>query len=153
MPEESYFIDFTWNYSHNYFYKIAAVDNQGNTSSYSNELSVYLTGINDNPGVEIPSITEIESNYPNPFNSSTVINYIVANLGPIPAQIHIDIYDIQGRKARTLINDREEVGRHNVIWDGRDDFGNEMTSGIYFARITQWNVDYLGRTQKLVLVK
>jgi hypothetical protein len=146
-------IDLSWNRSHNYYYRIAAYDHQGNISPYSIELRVINVGIEDNSGAEIPSITAIESNYPNPFNSSTTIIYTVANLGPIPAQINIDIYDIQGRKVRTLLNAREDVGRHTIIWDGRDDSGNELASGIYFARISQWHVDYLSRSQKLLLVR
>jgi flagellar hook assembly protein FlgD len=78
----------------------------------------------------------IESSYPNPFNCSTTIIYAVANLGPILAQINIDIYDIQGREVRTLLDDRKEVGRRSTIWNGKDDLGFEMTSGIYFAKIT-----------------
>jgi hypothetical protein len=152
-PGLNIFSDFNWNRFHNYYYRIAAYDNQGNLSPYSVELRVINVGIEDNSGVEVPSITAIESNYPNPFNSSTTIIYSVANLGPIPAQINIDIYDIQGRKVRTLINNREEMGRHTVIWDGRDDSGNELASGIYFARIMQWDVDYLSKSQKLVLVR
>jgi hypothetical protein len=152
-PNTNVFIDFNWNRFHNYYYRIAAYDNQGNLSPYSDELRVINVGIEDNSGVEAPSITTIESNYPNPFNSSTTIIYSVANLGPIPAQINIDIYDIQGRKVRNLINNREEIGKHTVIWDGRDDSGNELASGIYFARITQWDVDYLSKSQKLVLVR
>ena len=54
---------------------------------------------------------------------------------------------------RILLDSREEVGRHTIIWDGRDDSGNELASGIYFARIMQWNVDYLSRSQKLILIR
>ncbi len=152
-PDTSFYVDLNWDSLHNYYYKIAAYDNQGNLSAYSEELRVINVGIDDYTGIDIPSITSIESSYPNPFNSFTTIIYYVANLGPIPAQINIDIYDIQGRKVRTLLDDKREVGKHSIAWNGRDDSGNELASGIYFARITQWNVDYLGKTQKLVLMK
>ena len=153
-PDTNYFVDFNWDNQHDYYYKIASYDNQGNLSPYSSELAVHLTGINDdNSGVEIPNISAIESSYPNPFNSSTTIVYTVANLGPIPAQINIDIYDIGGRRVRGLLDSREEVGRHSIIWDGLDDSGNALSSGIYFAKITQWHVDYLSNSQKLILVR
>ena len=152
-PDSNLVIDFHWDNSHNYYYKIAAYDNQGNLSPYSDELAVNIVGIDDQSGVEIPSISAIESNYPNPFNSSTIIVYTVANLGPIPAQINIDIYDIQGRKVRSLLDNREEVGRHTITWDGKDDKDFDLSSGIYFARIMQWNVDYLSRSQKLLLIR
>jgi hypothetical protein len=136
-----------------YYYRIASLDNQGNRSEYSQEVDVDMTGIWQGDGVEPPRMTAIESNYPNPFNSATTLIYAVANLGPLPAQINIDIYDVQGRKVRTLVDERKEVGRHRIIWDGRDDSGNELSSGIYFARICQWHADQISRNQKLVLIR
>jgi hypothetical protein len=152
-PETSYFADGGLIPTQDYFYRIRSLDNLNQPSAYSDELPVYLSGIEDDSGVEMPSFASIEQNYPNPFNSSTTIIYTVANLGPLPAQINIDIYDLQGRKVKSLINEREEAGKHKVIWDARDDSGNELATGIYFARITQWNVDYLSKTQKLVHLK
>jgi hypothetical protein len=152
-PDTNLFVDLNWDRFHNYYYKIAAYDNQGNLSPYSDELAVIFVGIDDNSGVELPDIAAIESNYPNPFNSSTTIIYTVANLGPIPAQINIDIYDIGGRKVRSLLDSREEVGRHQSIWDGKDDYNRDLASGIYFAKITQWQVEYLSSSQKLLLVR
>jgi hypothetical protein len=152
-PESSLFVDFNWDRFHDYFYRIAAYDNQGNLSPYSLELAVYLTGINESGGAEMPNITGLESNYPNPFNSSTTLIYTVANLGPIPAQINIDIYDVGGRKVRTLLDGREDVGRHTIVWDGKDDSGHDLASGIYLARITQWNESGLSKNLKLVLVR
>jgi hypothetical protein len=153
-PDTNLLYDINWDNNHDYYYRIAAYDNQWNMSEISDELVVLISGTDrDNSGVEIPNITSIASNYPNPFNSSTTIAYSVANLGPIPAQINIDIYDIQGRKIRSLLNNRMEVGKHTITWDGRDDSGNELASGIYFAKITQWHVDYLSRSQKLILVR
>jgi len=94
------------------------------------------------------------SNYPNPFNSSTTIIYHVANIGPIPAEIKIDIYDILGRKVRTLINERKEVGEHKITWDGRDDNVVDLPSGVYFARIVQWGMKkHLSFQKKLVLIR
>jgi hypothetical protein len=153
-PYYSLFYDMFWDRQHNYYYRVASYDMQWNLSDISNELAVINVAINeDNVGVEKPSITAIESNYPNPFNSSTTIVYTVANLGPIPAQINIDIYDIGGRKVRELLDVRMELGRHAINWDGRDDSGNELASGVYFAKITQWHVDYLSKSQKLLLMR
>jgi len=103
----------------------------------------------------IPSEYQLSlSNYPNPFNSSTTIIYHVANIGPIPAEIKIDIYDILGRKVRTLINERKEVGEHKITWDGRDDDGVDLPSGVYFARIVQWGMKkHLSSKRKLVLIR
>jgi hypothetical protein len=152
-PETSYYVDTDWTSDHNYYYRIAAVDNQDNLSDYSEELEVITTGIDGGWGAEMPTITAIQSNYPNPFNSHTTIIYTVANLGPIPAQINIDIFDIMGRKVKTLVNERKEVGIHRVTWDCKNDAGSECPSGVYFARMSQWDVDCLDRHQKLVLLR
>jgi hypothetical protein len=152
-PDTSYYSDIDWIPGNDYYYKIAAVDGQDNLSDYSEELAVITTGAEGGLGAEMPAITVIQSNYPNPFNSQTVIVYSVANLGPIPAQINIDIYDILGRKVRRLVDEKKEVGIHRVIWGGRDDSNIDLPSGVYFARIVQWDVDYMKRHQKLVLLR
>jgi len=152
-PDSSAFADGNVLSGGTYYYRIASLDNQGNRSDYSQEIVVEVTGVWQGDGVEPPRLTVIESNYPNPFNSATTVIYTVANLGPIPAQINIDIYDVQGRKVRMLVNERKEVGRHKITWDGKNDSGNELSSGVYFAKITQWHADLISRSQKLVLIR
>lgn len=152
-PDTSYYVDGDILPGVDYYYRISALDNQGNESDYSEELTVIQTGIWDGVGVEPPRITIIQSNYPNPFNSSTTIVYAVADLGPIPAEIEVTIYDIVGRKVRTLVHERKGLGIHRVIWDGRNDSGRDCPSGVYFARITQWGVDYLSKHRKLTLLR
>ncbi len=152
-PETSYYADTDWTSDHDYYYRISAVDGQDNMSDYSEELAVIITSTWDEPGVERPNITAITSSYPNPFNSQTTIVYYVANIGPIPAQINIDIYDILGRKIRTLLNERKDVGSHLIVWDGRDDSGDDLPTGVYFARISQWGEPRLSSKRKLVLLR
>ena len=152
-PDTSNYVDGDILPGVDYYYRISALDNQGNESDYSEELEVIQTGIWDGVGVEPPRITVIQSNYPNPFNSSTTIVYAVADLGPIPAEIDVTIYDIVGRKVRTLVHERKGLGIHRAIWDGRNDSGQDCPSGVYFARIVQWDMGFLGKHQKLVLMK
>lgn len=152
-PDSSLYSDPDVVVGETYFYRLASLDNQGNRSEYASEIAVVVTGIWQGDGAEMPRMAVIESNYPNPFNSATTIIYTVANLGPIPAQINIDIYDMLGRKVRALLDDRKEIGSHKITWDGKDDAGNELTSGIYFARIMQWHEVGLSRDVKLVLVR
>ncbi len=152
-PDTSYYVDWDILPGVDYYYRISALDNQGNESDYSDELEVIQTGVWDGLGVEPPRITVVQSNYPNPFNSSTTIVYAVADLGPIPAEIKIIIYDITGRKVRTLVHERKEVGMHRAIWDGRSDGGQDCPSGVYFARITQWHLDFLSKPRKLILLR
>jgi len=152
-PESSYYEDAGIILGQDYYYRIASFDNQGNISEYSEELEVITTGIRGGWGAETPFITTIRSNYPNPFNSQTTIIYSVANLGPIPAQINIDIYDIMGRLVRRLVDERKGVGIHKIIWDGRNDDGSQCPSGVYFAKITQWDLGFMGRYRKLIMLR
>ena len=151
-PDTSYYVDNDIISAHNYYYRIASIDNQDNISDYSEELEVITTGIWGS-GTTLPQITSIKTNYPNPFNTSTTIIYSVANLGPIPAEIEINIYDITGRKIRTLVNEKKDIGEYSVIWDGKDDYGNDCSSGIYFAKISQWQLEISGKPRKIMLVK
>ncbi len=152
-PESSYYADADWTPDHDYYYRISSVDDQDNMSDYSEELEVILTSIWGEPGVERPKITAITSSYPNPFNSQTTIVYHVADIGPIPAQINIDIYDIMGRKVRELVDERKEIGSHTITWDGRNDARSDCPSGVYFARISQWGEPRLSSKRKLVLLR
>jgi hypothetical protein len=152
-PESSFYSDAGAVLGETYYYRIASLDEQGNRSEYSPEIFVTVTAVWQRDGAEMPRMTLIESNYPNPFNSATTIVYAVANLGPIPAEISIEIYDIMGRKVRILVNERKEVGIHKVIWDGKGDGGEELPSGIYFATINQWGMDFMRIPKKLVILK
>lgn len=80
-------------------------------------------------------------NYPNPFNSSTVIEYDLSK----PAYVTLDIFDLLGRKIETLINVRQNAGRHSAIWNGKD-----YSSGIYFYRIEAGNYT---ETKGMLLLK
>jgi hypothetical protein len=76
--------------------------------------------------------TGLTQNYPNPFNPSTRIPYTLER----PAQVTLTIYDVSGRRVRTLVDRVDGAGRHEREWDGRDDTGNEVASGVYFIRLT-----------------
>jgi hypothetical protein len=150
-PESASYFDGNVFIGQTYYYRIASLDDQGNRSEYSRELAIEIMGVEEN--AELPQVAAIETAYPNPFNSSTTIVYKVADLGPVPAQINIDIYDIQGRKVRALVDERKEVGIHRIVWDGKGNSGEDAPSGIYFARISQWGLDLGGRPRKITLLR
>jgi hypothetical protein len=88
----------------------------------------------------------LEQNFPNPFNPSTVIHYQIS----AKSQVQLVVYDLLGRLVATLVNAIEESGTHSVIWNGRNDEGEEMSSGIYFYRLkTESSVI----SKKMVLLK
>ena len=86
------------------------------------------------------------SNYPNPFNAGTQIEFTLPEAG----HSSLKIYNINGQQVCALLNDNIEAGRHQVSWDGRDDRGVRVASGVYFCRL-----EYGGATKarKLLLVK
>ncbi len=80
---------------------------------------------------EISLTFELLSNYPNPFNPSTTISYSI----PTESKVELTIYNIKGQKVKTLTNDKFDKGKHSVIWDGDDDSGKSVSSGIYFYKL------------------
>jgi hypothetical protein len=82
-----------------------------------------------------PLLFSLAQNYPNPFNSSTEIEFSLPKNG----QVSLVIYDIQGREVRRLLDCNLEAGSHSVIWDGLNDNGGPVSSGIYFYRLVSNN--------------
>lgn len=74
---------------------------------------------------------KLYQNYPNPFNPETVLRYDL----PQREVVVLEIYDISGRKIRTLVNKSMEAGSHQVVWNSSDEFGNQVSTGMYFYRI------------------
>ncbi len=107
------------------FYFVTATDESGNESTPA-ALQV-VTGFGDNPTRFVLSLT----NYPNPFNPATTLRYTV------PASGHVDVavYAADGRKVKTLVSRSHNTGAFSVRWDGRDESGRPVASGVYFARI------------------
>gem|GEM_PF-1621179 len=84
--------------------------------------------------------------YPNPFNPQTTLTFVV----PTAAAVRLAIYDVRGRLVRTLVNKKDNPGEHTVTWDGRDEGGVQVGSGVYLARL-QAGKDM--QTRKIVLLK
>ncbi|HSG27180.1 MAG TPA: FlgD immunoglobulin-like domain containing protein, partial [Candidatus Krumholzibacterium sp.] len=76
-------------------------------------------------------VTRLYSCYPNPFNPCTRISF---DLGA-PCQVDLRIFDVAGRLVRTLVDEHRRGGRFEEIWDGRDDRGGKVASGVYFYRL------------------
>jgi len=96
--------------------------------------------------VIIPSNKLMLSSYPNPFNPSTTISFDLTSAG----FMKLDVYNIKGQHIKSLVKDHLEQGKHQVSWNGTDDQGHAVASGIYFAKL-----DTAGKTttKKLVMVK
>lgn len=118
--------------NHTYFYKMTAVDFSGNESSATVELSA-TAGILTSTGEQTiaPGTFQLEQNYPNPFNPSTTIRYDIPSKG----RVQLLVFNTLGMKVRTLIDDIQERGNYTLEWDGKDDNGNLLSTGIYFYQL------------------
>jgi len=122
-----------------YFWKVVAIDNSGNLTwaSNSNDRPFVFTtiGYNRYSDNNIPREYSLFQNYPNPFNRQTVIRYTVSEVGPVD----VVIYDVLGKRIRTLAGGRHPAGVYEVIWDGTDDRGSPVPGGMYICRMTARN--------------
>jgi flagellar hook assembly protein FlgD len=75
---------------------------------------------------------QLFQNYPNPFNPVTTIKYNV----PEKARVSIAVYNTLGQKIKTLVDKNITVGNYKVTWNGQDDFGNKVSSGVYFYHMS-----------------
>lgn len=64
--------------------------------------------------------------------------------------LYLDIYNIRGQKVKTLLNEHKEAGKHNIIWEGIDDNGKKVSSGVYFYKIKNGKFT---ATKKMILMK
>jgi hypothetical protein len=101
----------------------------GADSSYSFVAGV--TGIAEDP-LGTPEILFISQNYPNPFTGATQIRFGL----PANSWVDISIYSLSGQNVATLVNEEKAAGYSTVVWDGRDDCGRTVSSGVYFLRFS-----------------
>jgi len=127
-----------------------ASNGNGNTSGdyiYVTSFTANLTtALDDQMASDLLPMELGLSNYPNPFNAETKISF---NL-PISGSVNLSIYDITGRAVRKLMHEDRPAGLNQTIWDGRNDNGDQLVSGIYFVRFA---TDNQTQTHRLVLLK
>jgi len=124
-------------------------------TGFWNPWVVYMTPVEweeVEDGAQLPQEFDLRQNYPNPFNPATVIEYAL----PRASQVKIQIYNILGQRVRNLVDELQEAGYKAIPWDGKDDSGNEVGSGIYFYRIVactnQGTKDFI-KCRKMILLK
>jgi hypothetical protein len=124
-------------------YWITSVDSAGNESDASEPVSVVLASEQE---AAIPTVYTLEQNYPNPFNPSTQIRYAL----PEDAMVTISIYDMMGRKVRTLVSQRMSPGYHTTLWNAANDKGLQVSAGMYIYTIQAGSYHHM---KKMVLLK
>lgn len=104
------------------------------------------TAVSQNNNIRSPYTTQLLGNYPNPFNPTTTVRYELAKA----ENVHIVVYDAIGREVATLVNCRQPMGQFMTTWNGRNNAGQTVGSGIYFVRMTSG--DY-SKTTKMMFLK
>ncbi|KAB2924907.1 MAG: T9SS type A sorting domain-containing protein [Bacteroidetes bacterium] len=104
-----------------------------------------LTGVGGGESA-IPTAFALEQNYPNPFNPSTTIRFALPN----DASVKLTVYDILGREVRSLVNTDMNAGFHQVVWNGRNNNGSTVASGVYIYRVEAGSFI---STKKMMLMK
>jgi len=94
----------------------------------------------------LPLKVELDQNYPNPFNAGTSIVFRLPNR----ANVTLKIYTVLGQEVATLVNERQEAGFHKVSWNGANDQGRPLPTGVYFCRLSA-NTHQL--TKKIVVLR
>lgn len=128
-PWDSFLVDEDFDPDIDTYYKISAWDIHENESGFALLGPEDITLV-ENPPVP-PSVTALEQNRPNPFNPATTIAFSVARPGPVSLRV----YDVRGRCVRTLVDGVMWADFYEVGWDGRDDSGVLLPSGVYVYKL------------------
>ncbi|UCG52714.1 MAG: M6 family metalloprotease domain-containing protein [Candidatus Latescibacterota bacterium] len=125
-----------------YRYEVTALDTVGNESPPTSP--GVLTGA---ASTGVPRRFALYQSAPNPFNPSTVITYDVP---PGGGKVTIRIFDVKGRLVKTLVNKNQTAGQKTVTWDGRNDRGEKVATGVFFYRMRAPGCE---KTMKMTLLK
>jgi hypothetical protein len=138
-PEQT---DGDWRWDSGFWYKVTAVDTHGNESVVATLGPDIVVGTES----DTPAKTHLAQNAPNPFNPSTTISFGVSDA----ADVTLRIYDASGRLVRTLADGPYDSGQHEEVWNGLDNSGHRVASGVYFYVLETGNKSY---TRKMLLLK
>ena len=136
--------DYAFNVTKMYYQSYSEDINTGEQSS----VDAVINMVNPTPVSETNTVVQpyLLSNYPNPFNPETTITYYVGSSG----NVEVEVYNILGQKVKTLVQDDKSRGLHSVIWNGKDDNSNPVSSGIYLYKIKSGKYS---KTKKMILMK
>jgi hypothetical protein len=128
-----------------YYWRVRPVGDAAWSGFYSFNVSPVPTDVND-PADDLPLDFSLSQNYPNPFNPTTMIGFSLPKL----SQVKIEIFNVIGQTVATLADKRMDAGEHSIEWNGRDWSGNQVSSGVYFYRLTS---DGFTQSKKMVLLR
>jgi hypothetical protein len=135
---------------------LADIDNDGDIDMFLGERDgglYFFRRIPGNPSAVtladedgLPNNFELGQNYPNPFNPETMIRYYL----PKPSTTRLIVYNLIGQKVTTLVNQEQPAGLHSIQWNGNDDAGRNVSSGVYFIRLEAGD---FAKSRKLLLLR
>ncbi|NIT59452.1 MAG: T9SS type A sorting domain-containing protein, partial [Aliifodinibius sp.] len=105
-----------------------------------------VTGISTDDPNKFPKSFSLYPNYPNPFNPNTTIRYDLVK----KSKVVFIIYNTLGQKVKTLINETQTAGSKSVIWDGTDNTGQSVSSGLFLYTL---RVDDIQQSRKMLLIR
>jgi len=123
----------TMNYNFIFMVVVGGIHTRG----YNYSTSTY-TGVVESAKLEVDTLRiKLFQNYPNPFNSLTAISYLLPeSVGPYRSAVSLRIYDLTGGLVRTLVDECQSPGFYTVRWDGKDDLGRKLSSGVYLYKLS-----------------
>jgi len=129
-----------------YYVVLTVTDNDTLSGIDRTNVLISSTGIDVGHNENLPDRFGLSQNYPNPFNLATVIRY------QIPKNGHVDIkiYNMMGQQIRILVDEKQKADSYKVNWDGKDNAGQRLASGVYLYRI---QVGKFTQTKKVILLK
>lgn len=131
-----------------YYFQVRARDGEDQYSVWSSMEAVpvdYAVGLEDGPYGQFT--TQLEQNFPNPFNPQTAINFSLAR----DCRISLNVYNISGQLVKSLVNGHWSLGQHETVWDGRNALGQPVSSGVYYYRLQTDRGELL--TNSMILLK
>lgn len=135
-----------------YYYRIGDRDLNG-LITFHNSISAIPNSNGEIIHKEEDAITKrfyLHQNYPNPFNPSTTIKFEIPSNGIEIRNLNVSIFNLLGQRVRALIKDKLDGGIYEITWDGRDEYGNGLPSGIYFV---YFKSNYYSQTRKMLMLK
>ncbi|MBU8921699.1 MAG: T9SS type A sorting domain-containing protein [Bacteroidales bacterium] len=141
-PETESWFDGSWDWQQDYWYKLSAIDENGNESGYITLVPGEITG--DDPPA--PRASYLSQNYPNPFNPSTTIKFGLTS----SSHVTLRVYDTAGRLVRVVVEEFRPAGHYDEKWDGITVDGLKAASGVYFYKLSAGS---FVETKKMILLK
>jgi len=131
-----------------YYYKVSDVSLSGQTTVYGPvSTTAGITAVNDCMlSRKIPGDYQLGDAFPNPFNGNTSIQFRINK----PGMVKVEVYNLMGQKIRTLLSERKEAGNYTAHWDGKNNLGNTVGSGIYLYKMS---IDNFQASKRVIYLK